>query len=202
MAKSDEFKSLGTNRLVTCEDFKNASPGALQQYDVYLHWFYSFHRGPAPLADAASMCLEKEKSMELLWTNVKAFRIIRGYVVGKCIFQWMNTAIKGEEKGRKRPFGIDAAEEAELISVSEWLRHGRRMLNDEEYALCHEIRAIAVSFFIFRGEWSVDVATALLGIRKEAEWLIANLKCGPVESISTSMKIRQFALDFSHAEDL
>lgn len=34
------------------------------------------------------------------------------------------------------------------------------------------------------------------GIRKEAEWLIENLKRNNVESISTSMKIRQFALDF------
>lgn len=56
MAKSDEFKSLGTNRLLPC-DLKNSSPCALQQYDAYIHWFYYFHRGPAPLAslaDAAS----------------------------------------------------------------------------------------------------------------------------------------------------
>ncbi|XP_066322221.1 uncharacterized protein [Miscanthus floridulus] len=34
------------------------------------------------------------------------------------------------------------------------------------------------------------------GIRKEPEWLIENLKCNSGKSISTSMKIRQFALDF------
>ncbi|EEC74291.1 hypothetical protein OsI_09542 [Oryza sativa Indica Group] len=184
-----------------CEiQFQGASGGPEQQYDAYLHWFYYFHRGPAPLAslaDAASMCLEKENSMTLLWRTVKAFSYIQGSIVGECIVEWMRTVIK--EKGEiEHPFGIDAAKciakEAELIS--EWLRHGRRMLTDDEYTLCHEIRAVACKLFVFRGEWTVDIAAALLGIRKEAEWLIENLKRFPVESISTSMKIRQFALDF------
>lgn len=52
------------------------------------------------------------------------------------------------------------AKEAELIS--EWLRHGRRMLTDDEYTLCHEIRAVACKLFVFRGEWTVDIAAALL----------------------------------------
>ncbi|EEE58099.1 hypothetical protein OsJ_08972 [Oryza sativa Japonica Group] len=173
---------------------------AAEQYDAYIHWFYYFHRGPAPLAslaDAASTCLEKENSMTLLWRTVKAFSYIQGSIVGECIVEWMRTVIK--EKGEiEHPFGIDAAKciakEAELIS--EWLRHGRRMLTDDEYTLCHEIRAVACKLFVIRGEWTVDIASALLGIRKEAEWLIENLKRFPVESISTSMKIRQFALDF------
>nr|BAD23067.1 hypothetical protein [Oryza sativa Japonica Group] len=180
-----------------CEiQFQGASGGPEQQYDAYIHWFYYFHRGPAPLAslaDAASTCLEKENSMTLLWRTVKAFSYIQGSIVGECIVEWMRTVIK--EKGEiEHPFGIDAAKEAELIS--EWLRHGRRMLTDDEYTLCHEIRAVACKLFVIRGEWTVDIASALLGIRKEAEWLIENLKRFPVESISTSMKIRQFALDF------
>ncbi|XP_066163267.1 uncharacterized protein [Oryza sativa Japonica Group] len=135
--------------------------------------------------------------MTLLWRTVKAFSYIQGSIVGECIVEWMRTVIK--EKGEiEHPFGIDAAKciakEAELIS--EWLRHGRRMLTDDEYTLCHEIRAVACKLFVIRGEWTVDIASALLGIRKEAEWLIENLKRFPVESISTSMKIRQFALDF------
>lgn len=52
------------------------------------------------------------------------------------------------------------AKEAELIS--EWLRHGRRMLTDDEYTLCHEIRAVACKLFVIRGEWTVDIASALL----------------------------------------
>ena len=44
--------------------------------------------------------------------------------------------------------------------------------------------------------WLWSIYLRHQGIRKEAEWLIENSKCNSDESISTSMKIRQFALRF------
>ncbi|CAD6242995.1 unnamed protein product [Miscanthus lutarioriparius] len=216
----DEFKSLERDRLLPC-DLKTTSPSALQQYDAYLHWFYYSYRAPAPvapydaylhwfyyshrapapvasLADAASMCLDKENSMTSLWVSVNACCNWHGCTASKFIVGYMHIAIK--EKGEiEHPFGIDAAKciakEAELIS--EWLRRGRRIFTNDEYtALCHDIRVVAAQLFISRWKWSVHIAAVLLGIRKEAEWLIENSKCNSDESINTSMKIRQFTLRF------
>jgi len=196
----DEFKLLEMDRLLPC-DLKNTSPPALLQYDAYLHWFYNSHRGPAPvasLADTASVCLEKEDSMRSLWVASHACSNTNAGIVDDCIANYLCTAI--EEKGEiEHPFGIDAAEciamEAELIS--EWLRHGRRIFSDDEFTLCNNIRSAAAKLFISRRKWSCPIAAALLGIRKEAEWLIRNLKHNSGDSISTSMKIRQSALKFA-----
>ncbi|KAF0931949.1 hypothetical protein E2562_007451 [Oryza meyeriana var. granulata] len=193
----DEFKSLGTDRLLPC-DLNN--PCVLQQYKAYLDWFYYFHKGPGPVAcvaDAAFQCLEKENSMRFWWRTMKGFSYVSESLVSECIVDCMLSEVKkgGESE---LPFGVDAAaciaKEAELII--EWLRRRGPLLNNEEFYLCHDIRVAAHKLFIFQGKWSIDIAAALLGIRKEAEWLLENLRLGSIESVSTSMKIRRSALDF------
>jgi hypothetical protein len=52
------------------------------------------------------------------------------------------------------------AKEAELIS--EWLRHGHHIFNNDEYTLCHNIRVVAAQLFISRFKWSDQIAAALL----------------------------------------
>ncbi|CAO2166849.1 unnamed protein product [Urochloa humidicola] len=94
------------------------------------------------------------------------------------------------------PFVVDAAaciaKEAELMI--EWLKLGYELPN-EEYMLSQEIRQWAYRLVMFQGEWSPDIAAVLVGIRKEAEWLLDNMT-GSRDSIDTSIEIRQFATQY------
>ncbi|CAO1944311.1 unnamed protein product [Urochloa humidicola] len=188
----DPFRSLGWDRLLPYDLDNPCGP-----YEIYLEEFYNIHKSPpVSAADAALLCLEKENHLRLWWKSSRNYYILLDdNSLSENIEDGMIQFALYKQDESKYPFILDAAaciaKEAELMI--EWLRLGYELPN-EEYMLSQEIRNWAYRLVMFQGKWSPYIAAVLLGIKKEAEWLIENLR-GSCDT-DTSMQIRQFATQY------
>ncbi|TVU45614.1 hypothetical protein EJB05_05105, partial [Eragrostis curvula] len=171
----------------------------LPKYQAYLEKFYSINRNtPASVASTAYQCLEMENRQQLL-LGVTGTDI---FLTRNDIHQYMLHLVEDRSEPIS-PFFTDAATvcssqsewpsiqstEAELMNY--WLSKGYRVSNDE-YELSRFIRHWALEALMFEGDWCVEISAALVGIRKEAELLLAMKSLGVP---NMSMKIQQFAID-------
>nr|XP_034583298.1 uncharacterized protein LOC117846270 isoform X3 [Setaria viridis] len=62
---------------------------------------------------------------------------------------------------------------------------------NSQYTLSQDIRRWAFKVAMFQGKWSPDIAAVLLGIIKEAELILEYMRCGNLDAVDTSNKIRR-----------